>query len=157
VLVCVGSQAITGATYTHWLSVARKAREVPTRRRRGESQKERKADHDEVLNFLISAAWVKGEAVAQHVVVSASEVKRQFDRIRDQQFPHGRGFRAFLRSTGQTVADLLMRVELNMLSERLQRHATARFFQEFKDRWRAQTYCGPEWDVPDCGHVQEPV
>ena len=118
------------------------------------------------MGFLISSDWVIGEAQALNVRVSDQEVRRAFDRIRRQQFPKRREFNAFLRSSGQTVADLLFRVRLNMLSTRIERQITAgkrdssaqealaRFVSEFKSKWRAQTYCSPAYAVTDCGHVR---
>ena len=118
------------------------------------------------MSFLISSDWVIGEARDLNVQVSAAEVRHRFDRIRRQQFPKRGEFTAFLRSSGQTVGDLLFRVRLNLLSARIQRqiiagqpesaqaNALARFTKEFSTKWRAQTYCSPAYAVRDCGHVQ---
>ncbi len=78
----------------------------------------------QVLGFLISANWVLGEAASQGVKVSDAEVKKQFNQIRSQQFPQEAQFQKFLTSTGQTVSDLLLRVKLDMLSQRLQQKVT---------------------------------
>jgi len=163
-LVCVGSEAITGATYLHWLTVAKKAAGPPAK---GQHPPSATALRDEVLGFLISSDWVTGEAKDLDIGVSAAEVKRDFDRIRGAQFPRRREFEAFLRESGQTVADLLYRVELNLLSERIQKRvkaghrspsskqrALSRFVKAFKAKWEAQTYCASEYDIVDCGHVQ---
>jgi foldase protein PrsA len=47
-------------------------------------------------------------------------VKKQFVKIRTQQFPSTAEFEKFLTSSGQTVSDLLLRVKLNMLSQKIQ-------------------------------------
>jgi hypothetical protein len=167
VLVCVSSQAITGATYSHWLTVAKDAQGSLAKGQHAASAAELQS---EVLGFLISSDWVIGEAKDLNVAVSAAEVKKQFDHIRRAQFPKHRGFEAFLRESGETVADLLLRVELNLLSERIQKHVVAghhsaaskqralsRFVKGFKMKWQAQTYCAAEYDVADCGHVQAAV
>jgi ADP-heptose:LPS heptosyltransferase len=119
------------------------------------------------MGFLLSAAWVQGEARALHVHVSPAVVRKQFERVRHTQFPRRGEFQRFLRQTKQTVADLLMRVELNMLSARIQRRvasghrgarakqeALRRFIAHFRGKWTSQTYCAPSYAVPDCGHVQ---
>lgn len=119
------------------------------------------------MGFLISAAWVQGEAHDLHVDVSSGEVRRQFTRIRREQFPRMRDFRTFLRKTRQTVADLMMRVELNILSTRIQRRVASgdhgpkrqsqtlsRFVRRFRTKWTRRTYCAPQYAVADCGHVQ---
>jgi foldase protein PrsA len=74
----------------------------------------------EVLGFLISSEWILGEAASLGVHVSDAEVKKQFLKIRTQQFPTAAEFEKFLASSGQTVSDLLLRVKLNMLSQKIQ-------------------------------------
>ncbi len=167
VLVCVGAEAITGATYSHWLTVAKASVGPPVKGHRTASAK---AMQNEVLDFLISSDWVIGEAKDLGVSVSAAKVKGEFDHIRNAQFPKREEFHAFLRGSGQTVADLLFRVELNLLSERIQkqvvaghhsaaskRRALSRFVKGFKVKWLAQTYCAAQYAVADCGHVQSSV
>ena len=156
IIVCVGPTPIAGATYSHWLRVAEKSDAEAAAQARATT-----------LDFLISSLWLKGEAVRERIHLTPRQVKRVFDRIRAKQFPRRREFGAFLRSSGQTIADLLFRVELNLLSTRIQAHVTAghrgavaqeralaRFIAEFANRWRAMTYCSPQFAVEDCGHVQ---
>lgn len=78
----------------------------------------------QVLGFLISANWVIGEAEAQGVKVSDAEVHKQFNQIKSQQFPKEADFQKFLSSSGQTVSDLLLRVKLDMLSQKIQQKVT---------------------------------
>lgn len=73
----------------------------------------------QVLGFLISANWVLGEAESLGVKVSDAEVKKQFNQIKDQQFPKEAEFQKFLSSSGQTISDLLLRVKLDMLSQKI--------------------------------------
>jgi len=167
VLVCVNTEAITGATYTHWLMIAKKDESPAAKGHHAASATELQS---EVLQFLISSDWVKGEAESLDVGVSTADVRKSFERIRRQEFPRRREFDKFLRKSGQTVADLMFRVELNLLSERIQKSAIAghhgaaskeralsQFVKAFKAKWQAQTYCASEYDVPDCGHVQATV
>jgi hypothetical protein len=166
-LVCVGAQAITGATYSHWVAVAKAVERPPSKGHRATSATEPRT---EVLGFLISSDWVIGEAQDRGVTVSAAKVKKEFDRIRREQFRRRSEFQKFLRGSGQTVADLLLRVELNLLSAGIQkrvvaghhgaasqRRALSQFVAGFKAKWQAQTYCAAEYDVADCGHVQGTV
>jgi foldase protein PrsA len=74
----------------------------------------------EVLGFLISSEWVIGEASNLGVKVSDAEVKKEFEKIKNQQFPKAAEFEKFLATSGQTVSDLLLRVKLNMLSSKIQ-------------------------------------
>jgi hypothetical protein len=159
ILACVGSAPITGAVFTHWATIAERAgsqRHKPTEA----------SVAKEVMSFLIAGDWQLAEVQALGLHISAAEVRRHFDRIRAQQFPKGREFQKFLRSSGQTVADLLFRVRLQLASTRLERHALAaqhspkqkalalgRFLAAFKQRWQAQTYCSATYAVSDCGHT----
>jgi foldase protein PrsA len=74
----------------------------------------------EVLGFLISSDWVIGEGSDQGVKVSDKEVKKEFEKIKSQQFPKPAEFEKFLASSGQTVSDLLLRVKLNLMSSKIQ-------------------------------------
>ncbi len=79
-----------------------------------------KSLQQEVLGFLISSSWVLGEAKSLGVKVSDKQVREQFLHIKHQQFPKAAEFEKFLSSSGQSVSDLLLRVKLNMLSQKIQ-------------------------------------
>jgi len=74
----------------------------------------------QVLGFLISSDWVIGEAGHLGVKLSDAEVHKQFVKIKNQQFPRAAEFEKFLRTTGQSTSDLLLRVKLNLLSSKIQ-------------------------------------
>jgi foldase protein PrsA len=74
----------------------------------------------EVLGFLISLQWVIGEAPSLGVKVSDAEVKKQFIKVRSQQFPSTAEFEKFLSTSGETVSDLLLRVKQNLVSQKIQ-------------------------------------
>jgi parvulin-like peptidyl-prolyl isomerase len=78
----------------------------------------------EVLDFLISSQWVMSEAAEQGVHVSEAEVKKQFDTLKSQQFPKESAFKEFLAHTGETEADLKMRVKLQLLARKIQEKVT---------------------------------
>ncbi|HXD54270.1 MAG TPA: peptidyl-prolyl cis-trans isomerase [Solirubrobacteraceae bacterium] len=83
-------------------------------------QQQYKSLQQEVLGFLISSSWVLGEAKSLGVKVSDKEVENQFLHIKHQQFPKPAEFEKFLSTSGQSVSDLLLRVKLNMLSQKIQ-------------------------------------
>jgi hypothetical protein len=160
IVACVGSQSITGATFSHWAVVAQKSEGSKHRLSASEVMKQ-------AMEFLISSDWVLGEATDLNIHVSEGEVRHTFDHLRAQQFPKKREFKAFQKQSGQTIADLLFRVRLNLNSMRIQKHVLAghrgarsqqqalkRFVHDFKLKWEAQTYCDPTYAVTDCGHVQ---
>jgi foldase protein PrsA len=87
---------------------------------KSQCEQQYKSLQQEVLGFLISSEWVIGEANDLGVKVSDKEVKKQFEQIKNQQFPKTAEFEKFLASSGQTVSDLLLRVKLNLLSSKIQ-------------------------------------
>lgn len=87
---------------------------------KSQCEQQYKSLQQEVLGFLISSSWVLGEAESQGVKVSDKEVKKEFEKIKNQQFPKAAEFQKFLATSGQTVSDLLLRVKLNLLSSKIQ-------------------------------------
>lgn len=79
-----------------------------------------KSLQQEVLGFLISSSWVLGEAESLGVKLTDNEVHKQFAKIKQQEFPKAAEFEKFLSGSGQTISDLLLRVKLNMLSQKIQ-------------------------------------
>jgi hypothetical protein len=159
----VGSQEISGATFAHWATVAENEGSSSHRK---PSTEPNRSQMLQVMGFLVSTDWVLGEAADLHIVVSDAEVRHHFDHLRRLQFPKRKEFRAFLRNTGQTTADLLLRVRLSMVSTRIQQRvvghshgarraqrALSRFVHRFQKQWRAQTYCESRYAMLDCGHT----
>ena len=91
---------------------------------KAQCQQQYNALRDQVLQFLISADWVLGEASDQGVKVSDGDVTKQFNTIKAQQFPKPADFQKFLTQSGQSQADLLLRVKLDLLSTRLRDKVT---------------------------------
>ncbi|MHB8235751.1 MAG: SurA N-terminal domain-containing protein, partial [Solirubrobacteraceae bacterium] len=87
---------------------------------KSQCEQQYKSLHQEVLGFLISSNWVIGEAKSLGVKLSDQEVKKQFEKIKTQQFPKAAEFEKFLKTSGQSVSDLLLRVKLNLLSQKIQ-------------------------------------
>ncbi len=99
-----------------------KGQKAPTTAQlKSECETEYKSLQTEVLGFLISSQWVIGEASSLDVKLSDAEVRKEFTKIKNTQFPKASEFEKFLASSGQTVSDLLLRVKLNMLSQKIQK------------------------------------
>jgi foldase protein PrsA len=99
-----------------------KGQKAPTTAQlKSECETQYKSLQSEVLGFLISSQWVIGEASALGVKLSDAEVKKEFTKIKAAQFPKASEFEKFLASSGQSVSDLLLRVKLNMLSQKIQK------------------------------------
>jgi foldase protein PrsA len=102
-------------------SKATKGQAPPTEAQlKSQCEQQYKTLQQEVLGFLISSTWVLGEANSLGVKLSDKEVKKQFEKIKSQQFPKSAEFEKFLKTSGQTVSDLLLRVKLNLLSSKIQ-------------------------------------
>ena len=100
----------------------RKARKRPRQpNSRKQCEQQYKALQTEVLGFLISSQWVINEAGSLGVKVSDKEVKKEFEKIKNTQFQKASEFEKFLQTSGQTVSDLLLRVKLNLLSQKIQK------------------------------------
>jgi foldase protein PrsA len=98
-----------------------KGQKAPTQAQlKSQCEQRYKSLQQEVLGFLISSEWVIGEAKSLGVKFSDKEVKKQFEKIKTQQFPKAAEFEKFLKTSGQTVSDLLLRVKLNLLSQKIQ-------------------------------------
>src|SRR3954467_11984408 len=79
---------------------------------------------DQVLQFLISAQWIIGEAKDQGVSVTDAEVNKQFETTKQQSFPKEADFQKFLKSSGMSLDDLKFRVRVQALSDKLRTKVT---------------------------------
>jgi foldase protein PrsA len=79
---------------------------------------------DQVLQFLIQAQWIQGEAKDQDVKVSDKELKKSFDQQKKQSFPTEKEYKAFLKSSGMTQEDIDLRVKLDLLSNKIREKVT---------------------------------
>ncbi|HEX2125415.1 MAG TPA: peptidyl-prolyl cis-trans isomerase [Thermoleophilaceae bacterium] len=78
----------------------------------------------EVMQFLIQAEWVQQEAAAQGVEVTDKAVKRSFEQQKKQAFPTDKAYRQFLKTSGMTEEDILFRVKLDQLQQKLTQKVT---------------------------------
>jgi hypothetical protein len=102
----VGETVITKTTYDRW-------RKVP------------RTNMTEVMQFLVQAEWVRGESRAWGIRVSPEAVQRAFRRQRKQAFHSPRDYRRFLRRQHLTHRQILLRVELDILQQRITRRWAA--------------------------------
>jgi foldase protein PrsA len=79
---------------------------------------------DQVMQLLIQNQWVTGEAKQQKVKVSEAEVKKQFEQQKKQSFPKEKDYQEFLKTSGFTEEDVLFRVRLEQLSNKLREKVT---------------------------------
>src|SRR5918995_6525897 len=91
-------------------------------------KKQCKADYDrlkqEVMQFLIQAEWVQQEAEDQEIKVTDAQIKKSFEDQKKQAFPDDKQYQQFLASSGMTEEDILFRVKLDQLQQKLTQKVT---------------------------------
>jgi hypothetical protein len=154
VVACIGTTAISGDLFSHWLAISRNGSESGTPAARLRSQ---------VMEFLVSGRWLEGEAAERSIKVSDRAVRHQLAAQKHQSFPTERAFRQFLEDSGMTRSDLKYRVRLDILSERVRKSVAgkgspaarsrrlARFVGRFRTKWSARTSCRAEYAIDSCG------
>ena len=152
----VDGDAITKATFAHWLGIAaksggqqasaipkppdyeecvaakRKALPKPAKGQpkttdaqlKTQCKQEYEALRDQVLQLLISFEWIQGEAKDLGVKVSDDEVKKQFDKQKKASFPKEADYQKFLKDSGQSQEDIMLRVKLDVLSNKIREKVT---------------------------------
>ena len=74
---------------------------------------------DQVLQLLTSFEWIEGEAEEMGIEVSDAEIKKSFDQQKKQSFPKDEDYQKFLKDYGQTEQDVMQRVKLDLLSNKI--------------------------------------
>ena len=74
---------------------------------------------NQVLQLLISFKWIQGEADAKNIKVTDAEVKKSFAEQKKQSFPKEADYQKFIKQSGQTQEDILQRVKLDLLSNKI--------------------------------------
>ena len=86
---------------------------------KSQCQQQYNQTRDSVLQFLISSAWIEGESADNGVKMTDAEVKKEFDKQRQQSFPKDSDYLAFLKTSGYVQEDLLYRIKVQNLSQKL--------------------------------------
>ncbi len=87
-------------------------------------KQEYNALRDQVMQLLISFEWIQGEAEEMGIKVSDAEVDKEFQKQKKQSFPKNADYRKFLKQSGQTEEDILLRVKLDTLSNKIREKVT---------------------------------
>jgi foldase protein PrsA len=78
----------------------------------------------QVMDFLIKAYWYQGDAHKLGITVTNAQVQQAFETAKKQEFPTAAQFNSFLKSTGQTLADIMYRVRVNQIFMKLESRFT---------------------------------
>jgi foldase protein PrsA len=91
-------------------------------------KKQCKSEYDtlkrEVMQFLIQGEWVQQEAEKRGVKIKNAELQKALEDQKKQVFPNDKQYQQFLKTSGMTEKDVLFRVKLNELQQRLTQKVT---------------------------------
>ena len=151
--IVVDELPISRGHLRHWADIAQRV-----------GLADRQDAREQSAGLLISFRWMRNEARERGIVLAPGEVRASFVEQRDETFPTRRAFRRYLRDSGQSRDDIKLRVEMDLLSNRVREtviegaatedEQIARldaFVAEFRRKWRERTACIEPWVVPDCG------
>jgi foldase protein PrsA len=79
----------------------------------------------EVMQFLIQGEWVEQEAEKRGVEIKEAELQKALEDQKKAVFPNDKQYKAYLETSGMTEEDVLFRVKLNELQQRLTQKVTA--------------------------------
>ncbi len=88
------------------------------------------SEFSNTLEYLVRADWIQGQAASQGIKVTAAQVEKQFETAKKQQFGTDAKFQQFLTETGQTLADILYRFRVSVLSTKLATPALIKAYYE---------------------------
>ncbi len=145
----VSHTPISKTSYQHWLAVETALGGVSS-------------PAHQALGFLITSEWVLGEAAARGISVSEAEVKQRFAQLVHESFPKAGSLQKYLGKSGETEADLLARIKIELLASKIATKVTAgksaaqhsalltAFENEFHAHWKRYTSCEPDYVMEDC-------
>ncbi|MFL5865067.1 MAG: peptidyl-prolyl cis-trans isomerase [Solirubrobacteraceae bacterium] len=80
----------------------------------------------QVMDFLIKAYWYQAEAHRLGIKITDAQVQKALNTAKKAQFSTPAQFQQFLKQSGQTQQDILFRVRVNQIFQKLtSRHPTA--------------------------------
>ena len=75
---------------------------------------------EQALNTLLDSAWIKGEGAERGIEVSDREVQQEFEQTKNENFKTEKEYQDFLAQSGFTQEDIDERVELQIISTKIQ-------------------------------------
>lgn len=121
--------------------VANKKKTAPKKSKDADLKKQCKEEYDtakeQIMTALIQSRWYELEAADRGITVSNADVKARFTPLKQQTFPKEADYKAFLKSSGQTEADLYDLVRNQIYQEKIREKVskggkpTAKDIEEF--------------------------
>jgi foldase protein PrsA len=119
---------ISKQEFNHWYSIVAAQPQPGQKKPKAPpsiDSKQGQALKQQVMQFLVSSDWIIGEAKDRGLTASNDEITRQFNQTKKQSFPNDKAYQRFLKTSGQTVQDLLFRVKLDVLSNKIREALTS--------------------------------
>jgi hypothetical protein len=120
-------------------------------------QQRYEAIRNHVLAILTTFQWLQAEGDKLGVGPSDAEITKRLANLKTEQFSSPAGFNAYLKNSGETLADERLVLKINLLVTKLEHYIVARdgkkasaFFTNFPRRWAAKTSCAPGYVIPNC-------
>jgi foldase protein PrsA len=79
----------------------------------------------QVMQFLVQSQWLLQEADSRNLTAKPAAVQKQLDDQIKQSFPKRADFDKFLKTSGMTMADLLFRVKVDLLTQQVRQKVVA--------------------------------
>jgi SurA-like protein len=125
---------------------------------------------DRATGELLDAVWIRGQAMEMGIGLRSRQVSRELARLKKAAFKDEAQYRRFLREAHFTRRDVHERVEIQILSTKIQERIVAgftsnsarqkafeKFITEYEETWRARTVCAPEYVVAErCSNAPAP-
>ncbi len=125
----VDGTAIEQTTFDHWFSVVTAVQQPPNAKKKAPPPKKGSQQYEQtaqqVMQFLVSAKWIEGESADRDITATPQEVARQFKETKKQSFPTEKAYQKFLKQSGQVQDDILYRVKLDVLSNKIRQEVTS--------------------------------
>jgi hypothetical protein len=133
------------------------------------------AKYDETAEAALSerldSAWILGEAAEMGIDVTPGEIAEELAKLKRESFNSDRQYRNFVTESHLTDADIDERVEVQLLSAKVQERIElnvepptqqakqedfADFVKRYTARWRSRTVCVPRYAVENCSNGPSP-
>jgi PPIC-type PPIASE domain len=82
--------------------------------------------NNEVMSFLIEGYWYQADAYKMGIRYTAADLARDFKKATKTQFPTAASFDAYLKSSGETKADILFQIRVSQIYTKLVAKVTAK-------------------------------
>ncbi|HEY1855164.1 MAG TPA: TIR domain-containing protein [Solirubrobacterales bacterium] len=117
-----------------------------------------------VVEELLDTIWLQGEAEDLGISVTAGQIERKKNKIKEESFPTKSEYQEFLTADRLTEAEVDERVETQLLANAIlqevesgvpanqQKQAKKRYVDEYNEKWRARTVCATGYVVDKCSN-----